>query len=152
MLGPQLAKKNIKQWFCFTLNSRLLVQFGAIFNANIFSSIMNTFCSRTFFVRFRTNFVRKRFLSICTIFHSCFHANKKKNNNNNKNIKASFRTFEQNSRSKTYQPILPESTSNCPSGNQILRTIESYYPWFIFCFYIILVAIALRCRFHGQVK
>ena len=38
------------------------------------------------------------FCSIWSIFYSCFHA-KKKNNNN----KASFRTFEHSSRSKTFR-------------------------------------------------
>ena len=41
------------------------------------------------------------FCSIWSIFHSCFHAKKKKNNKNNN--KASFRTFERCSRSKSVQ-------------------------------------------------
>ena len=79
-----------------TLNSRLSVQF---------CSIRNKFCSRTFsaplgtfFVRFGTNFVREHFSFHLYHFYSCFHAN-----NNNK---ASFRTFEQSSRSKIQQTKL----------------------------------------------
>ena len=79
------------------LNSRLSVQFEAIFIANIFCflcSIWNKVCSRRFFVSFWTNFVCEHFCSIWNILCSWFPFNKKKN------IKGSFRAFEHSSRSK----------------------------------------------------
>ena len=54
------------------------------------------FSFATCFVRYGTNFVRERFLFHLYHFYSCFHANNTKKKNN----KASFRTFEQSSRSK----------------------------------------------------
>ena len=92
--------------------------FGAIFIANFFCSIRNKFCSQTFFC------------SICTIFYSCFHANNNKNNNN-KN-KASFRTFEQISQSKSLrskQSYFTEKMVNSEKWTltfQIWIDIDSY--------------------------
>ena len=66
---------------------------------NIFCSLCTFFCSSAHFLFPCTFFVSLHtFCSIWNIFHSCFHANNKNNNNN----KASFRTFEHCSRSKTY--------------------------------------------------
>ena len=87
-IWPRKHKAMILSHFELTTFSSILSNFHCehflfdqerILFANISSSLWNIFCSRTFFVPF------------VPFFYSCFHAN---------NNKASYRTFEQSSRSK----------------------------------------------------